>query len=140
MAESERCLAVAHLKSPQGFGKEHVLMRLRLMEGRTEVAVLEIASAEELNEELVLIRELVGDWLFTTPHLRVHLWHDAAWWNLSDDLSQFFTWIIETGAGTPEETRAFTSAPLSRPDWLFEAAWQMKTLLEVATEMHPNES
>ena len=115
-------------------------MRLRLMEGSTEVAVVEIASAEELKEGLALIRELVGNWLFSTPHLRVHLWHDAAWWNLSDDLSQFSTWIIETGAGTLEETRAFTTAPLSRPDWLFEAAWQMKTLLEVATEMQPHES
>ena len=72
--------------------------------------------------------------LETATSLQVHLWYNQAWWNLSDDLSQFFAWIIEAGMATFDETRAFAAAPLSRPDWLFEAARQMKNLLAVASE------
>ena len=140
MAESGGCRAGTHDESHRGFGKEHTLMRLRLMEGSKEVAVLEVASVEALRNHLGHVRERVGDPLFTSREVRVHLWHDAAWWSLSDDLSQFFTWIIETGAGTLEEARAFTAAPLSRAAWLFEAAWQMKKLLEIATDMQPEET
>ena len=108
------------------------------MDGRTEVAVLDIASAEDLAEVLPCVQDNVGDRLLVAVPLQVHVWHRHAWWNLSDDLSQFFAWIIETGAGTLDETRAFAAAPLSRSDWLFEAARQMKKLLDVATEVKPN--
>ena len=109
------------------------------MDGRTEVAVLDITSAEELAEVLPRVQDEVGDRLPGATPLQVHVQHRQAWWNLSDDLSQFFAWIIETGAGSLDETRAFAAAPLSRPDWLFEAAWQMTKLLDVATEVHSNE-
>lgn len=139
MAESEGYLSVPHKESLRGFGKEHVMMRLRLIDGNKEVAVLEVASVEALRNQLVHVRERVGDQLFTSQDVRVHLWHDAGWWSLSDDLSQFFTWIIETGVGTLDEARTFTTAPLSRAAWLYEAAWQMKKLLEIATEVRPKE-
>ncbi len=113
-------------------------MRLRLMDGSTEVAVLEITSAEELAEVLTHVQDEVRDRLLATEPLQIHVWHNDAWWNLSDDLSQFFAWIIEAGAGTLDETRAFAAAPLSRSDWLFEAAQQMKKLLDVASEVYPN--
>jgi len=113
-------------------------MRLRLMNGSTEVAVLEITSAEELAEVLPCVQNEVRDRLLATEPLQIHVWHNDAWWNLSDDLSQFFAWIIETRAGTLDETRAFAAAPLSRSDWLFEAAQQMKKLLDVASEVYPN--
>ncbi len=109
------------------------------MDGRTEVAVLDVMSAVELAEVLPCIQDDVGDRLLVAAPLQVHVWHRNAWWNLSDDLSQFFAWIIETGTGTHDETRAFAAAPLSRPDWLFEAARQMKKLLDVATEVQSDE-
>lgn len=112
-------------------------MRLRLMDGTTELAVLEVDSAEALAEALSHIQSEYGGRLETTASLQVHLWHNQAWWSLSDDLSQFFAWIMEVGTATFDETRAFVAAPLSRPDWLFEAARQMKKLLEVATEGPP---
>ncbi len=115
-------------------------MRLRLLDGSTEVAVLDVVSAEELAKVLSGIQDDVEDRLLVAVPLRVHVWHLGAWWNLSDDLSQFFAWIMETGAGTLDETRAFAAAPLSRSDWLFEAAGQMKKLLDVATEVQPNEN
>ena len=136
MPESKGCLAVAHIQSHQGFGIEHILMRLRLMDDGVEMAVLEIASAEELRD---ILTHAEGERLRAVRHLHVHLWHDYAWWNLSDDLSQFFTWVIETGIGTLEETRAFAAAPLSRPDWLFEAALQMKKLLDIVTDVSHSE-
>ena len=115
-------------------------MRLRFMDGSTEVAVLEIASSEELTQVLLAyMQDDVGGRLRSAEALQVHLWHNKAWWNLSDDLSQFFAWIIETGAGSLDETRVFAAAPLSRPDWLFEAARQMKKLLDVAADIQPNE-
>jgi len=109
------------------------------MDGSTEVAVCEIGSSEELTKVLTHVQDDVGARLQAADALQVHLWYNNAWWNLSDDLSQFFAWIIETGAGTLDETRIFAAAPLSRPDWLFEAAQQMKKLLEVATEMQPGQ-
>jgi hypothetical protein len=109
------------------------------MDGDAEVAVLEVRSAKELTEALVHVQDNDRDRLYAAKHLQFHVWHDAAWWNLSDDLSQFFAWIIETRAGTLDETRAFAEAPLSRSDWLYEAAWQMKKLLAVATEGHLND-
>ena len=109
------------------------------MNGSTEVAVLEITSAEELAEVLPCVQNEVRDRLLATEPLQIHVWHNDAWWNLSDDLSQFFAWIIETKAGTLDETRAFAAAPLSRSDWLFEAARQMKKLLDVVTGEQPNE-
>ena len=110
-------------------------MRLRLMDGATELAVLEVESAEALSSALFHI-ESEGR-LETATSLQVHLWHNQAWWSLSDDLSQFFAWIMEVGTATFDETRAFVAAPLTRPDWLFEAARQMKKLLVVATEGPP---
>ncbi len=109
-------------------------MLLRLMDGGAELAVLEADSAEALAEVLSHIQSEYGDRLHTAASLQVHLWHNQAWWNLSDDLSQFFAWNIEAGTATVDETRAFAAAPFSRPDWLFEAARQMTTLLVVATE------
>ncbi len=109
-------------------------MRLRLMDGGAELAVLEVDSAEALAEVLSHIQSEYGDRLHTAASLQVHLWHNQAWWNLSDDLSQFFAWNIEAGTATFDETRAFVVAPLSHPEWLFEAARQMKKLLVVATE------
>ncbi|MCH7567299.1 MAG: hypothetical protein IH787_06550 [Nitrospirae bacterium] len=109
-------------------------MRLRLMDGSAELAVIEVDSAEALAEVLSHIQSEYGGRLETTASLQVHLWHNQAWWSLSDDLSQFFAWIMEVGTATFDETRAFVAAPLTRPDWLFEAARQMKKLLVVATE------
>ncbi len=109
-------------------------MRLRLMDGTTELAFLEVDSAEALAEALSHIQSECGGRLETAASLQVHLWHNQAWWNLSDDLSQFFAWMIEAGTATVDETRAFAAAPLSRPEWLFEAARQMQKLLVVATE------
>ena len=129
---------IAHTRMHQWFGAEQLFMRLRLMDGRTEVAVLDVASAEELAEMLPCVRDGLGDRLLRQKPVQVHVQHRQAWWNLSDDLSQFFAWIIETGVGSLDETRAFAAAPLSRPDWLFEAARQMKKLLDVATEVPPN--
>ena len=109
-------------------------MRLRLMDGTTELAVLEVESAEALASALSHIQSEYGGRLETAASLQVHLWHNQAWWNLSDDLSQFFAWMIEAGTATVDETRAFAAAPLNRPEWLFEAARQMQKLLVVATE------
>ena len=109
------------------------------MDGSTEVALVDVTSAEALAEVLPHIQDKARDWRLVVSPLQVHVWHRHAWWNLSDDLSQFFVWIIETGTGTLDETRAFAAAPLSRPDWLFEAARQMKKLLDVATEVRSNE-
>ena len=122
----------------QWFGAERLFMRLRFMDGSTEVAVSEIGSVEELTRVLSYVKDNVGDRLHAAEALQVHVWHNGAWWNLSDDLSQFFAWIIETGAGTLEETRAFAAAPLSRPDWLFEAARQMQKLLDIASDVQPS--
>ena len=112
-------------------------MRLRLMDGSDELAVIELDSAEALAEVLSHIQSEYGDRLQTAASLQVHMWYNQAWWNLSDDLSQFFTWIIEAGTATVDETRAFAAAPLSRPEWLFEAARQMQKMLVVATEGSP---
>ena len=109
------------------------------MDGGDELAVLEVDSAEALAEALSHIQSEGGDRLQTAASLQVHIWHNHAWWNLSDDLSQFFAWIIEAGTATFEETRAVAAAPFSRPDWLFEAARQMEKLLIVATEGPPGE-
>ena len=106
-------------------------MRLRLMDGCTELAVVAVDSAEALAEVLCHIRSEHGERVQAAASLQVHLWYDQAWWNLSDDLSQFFVWSIEAGTATFDETRAFAAAPLSRPDWLFEAARQMEKLLAV---------
>lgn len=114
-------------------------MRLRFVDSGTEVAVSEIASSEELAEVLTSMHNNVGDRLRAAEALQVHVWYNQAWWNLSDDLSQFFAWIIETGAGSLDETRAFAAAPLSRPDWLFEAARQMQNLLDIASDVQPNQ-
>ena len=108
-------------------------MRLRLMSGATEVTVLECTCAEELADVLAHLQETVGVPPLKADALHVHLWHHGAWWSLSDDLSQFFAWSMETGAATLGEVRAFAAAPLSRPAWLFEAAQQMKTLLRYAS-------
>ncbi len=112
-------------------------MRLRLMDGSAELVVIEVDSAEALAEVLSHIQSECEDRLHTAASLQVHIWYNQAWWNLSDDLSQFFTWIIEAGTATVDETRAFAAAPLSRPAWLFEAARQMQKLLVVATEGPP---
>ncbi len=103
------------------------------MDGRTELAVLEVESAEALASALFHIESECEGRIESAASLQVHLWHNQAWWNLSDDLSQFFAWIIEAGRATFDETCAFVAAPLTRPDWLFEAAGQMKKLLVVAT-------
>ena len=139
MPESEGCPEVAHIRTHQWFGAELLFMRLRFMDGSTEVAVSEIGSVEELARVLSYVRGEVGDRLHAAGALQVHVWHNDAWWNLSDDLSQFFAWIIETGAGSLDETRAFAADPLSRPGWLFEAARQMQKLLEVASAIQPSE-
>ena len=107
------------------------------MDGGDELAVVEVDSAEALAEALSRIQSEYGDRLHTATALQVHLWYNRAWWNLSDDLSQFFAWLIEASAATIDETRAFAAAPFSRPDWLFEAARQMKKLLVAATECLP---
>ncbi len=114
-------------------------MRLRFMDGNTEVAVSEIGSQEELTRVLTYVQDNVGDRLHAAEALQVHVWHNKAWWNLSDDLSQFFAWTIETGAGSLDETRAFAADPLSRPDWLFEAARQMQKLLDIASDIQPSQ-
>ena len=107
------------------------------MDGDAKLAVLEVDSAEALAEVLCHVQSECGERLQTAASLQVHIWYNQAWWNLSDDLSQFFAWIIEAGTATFDETRAFAAAPLSRPDWLFEAARQMKKLLVVATASPP---
>lgn len=112
-------------------------MRLRLLSGNANMAELSIGSAAELRESLTALPGFSEAQSDPIEHLQVHLWHNHAWWSLSDDLEQFFAWIIETKAATVAETRLFSANPLSRPDWLFEAAQQMKILLEVATEMQP---
>ena len=109
-------------------------MLLRLMDGSAELAEIEADSAEALAEVLSHIQSESGDRLQTAASLQVPMWYNQAWWTLSDDLSQFFTWIFEAGTATVDETRAFAAAPLSRPEWLFEAARQMQKLLVVATE------
>ena len=113
-------------------------MRLRLMSGNATVAELNIGSASELRESLAVLQDLSEEQLDCAGPLQVHLWHNNAWWSLSDDLAHFFAWIIETKAAPVAEARLFSANPLSRPDWLYEAAQQMKVLLDVATEMQPN--
>ncbi len=135
--ESDRCRDVACSRMHRWVGLEHYIMRLRLMDASDELAVIELDSAEALAEVLSHIQSEYGERLQTAASLQVHMWYNQAWWNLSDDLSQFFTWIIEAGTATVDETRAFAAAPLSRPEWLFEAARQMQKMLVVATEGSP---
>lgn len=104
------------------------------MDGGVRLAVLEGDSVEALAEELARTQREYGDRLQKAVSLQVHLWHTQAWWSLSDDLSQFCTWIIDARMASFDETCVFVAAPLSRPEWLFEAARQMKQLLEAATK------
>lgn len=108
-------------------------MRFRLTDGHSELDVIEANSAEDLAMRLALVnsKKLNGRGLST--HVQVHLWHSKAWWNLSDDLSQFCLWLTESERATREETLMFAQAPLGHPAWLFEAAVQMRKLLDIAT-------
>ncbi len=114
-------------------GQHRQDMQLRLADGPAALAVFEARTEEEFAERLVRIQRTLKDQLQTTARLEVHLWHNDAWWNLSDDLAQFFAWGLETGRATPDETRRFVGAPLSRLDWLYRAARQMQRLLDAAS-------
>ncbi|MFQ5571643.1 MAG: hypothetical protein ACE5G0_18335 [Rhodothermales bacterium] len=132
MLESEERLVVHHFQTHLRFSLAQQYMRIRLIDGGRELAVLEVRSADELSTKLT--RDTLRKRVFSAEQLQVHLWHSGAWWNLSEDLSEFFSWIIETGEASFDETRQFAKAPLSRSDWLYEAARQMQTLLTVASQ------
>ena len=106
-------------------------MRLRLTCGYLEAEILDVSSQEDLAE--VLARRSTAASLLPS---QIHLWHNEAWWNLTDDLAPFLHWIIETQDVDLDEARRFAEDPLDRPDWLFEAARQMQRLLDAA-EAHP---
>ena len=106
-------------------------MRLRLTCGFLEAEILDVASQEALAEALA--RRTRADSVLPS---QIHLWHNEAWWNLTDDLEPFLHWIIATQGVKVLDARRFAEAPLHRPDWLFEAARQMQRLLDAA-EAHP---
>lgn len=106
-------------------------MRLRLTSGYLDAEIIDVSSQEELARALA--RRTTASPLLPS---QIHLWHNNAWWNLTDDLAPFLNWIIETQGVDVAEARRFGEAPLQRPDWLFEAACQMQRLLD-ATEALP---
>lgn len=105
-------------------------MRLRFMAGRSEIASLEVASAQELAEKLTHVFPDLEHAPQSVTGVEVHLRHKNAWWNLTNDLAEFNAWIVEARGASLEATRQFAKAPLSRPDWLFEAAVQLGRLLD----------
>ena len=107
-------------------------MRLRLTSGYLGDEILDVSSKEGLAE--VLAQRAPAESLLPC---QIHLWHNDAWWNLTDDLGPFLHWIVETQGVEMDEARRFASAPLLRPDWLFEAACQMQRLLDAAESHSP---
>lgn len=102
-------------------------MRLRVTDGNTVRAVLDVETAQDLDRHLAQLSATLP-----AQRLEVHLWHGNAWWNLSDDLAQYAAWRVGPGRPTEAEARRFAGAPLSRPDWLYDAACQMQRLLDAA--------
>ncbi len=112
-------------------------VRLRLADGPIELADVEAHSAAELAERFAGLQRAAQERLLATSRLAVYLWHGGAWWNLSDDLAHAVAWHGGAVRATPDEIQRFAGAPLSRFDWLYEAARQMQRLLEAASMTHP---
>jgi len=107
-------------------------MLLKLLDDGAPMAVLNVDSTEELEAALTRVQAEQGTRFLEDAQPQIHLWHNEAWWNLSDDIAQFHVWSVETGRASLNETRAWADDPFSRSDLLFEAARQMKKLLEAA--------
>lgn len=119
--------APAFTARPRSAAQPPSHMRLRVIEGETVWAVFDVENAQDLERHLA---QLTATWAAKRPE--VHLWYGNAWWNLSDDLAQYAAWGIGLGRPTDTEARRFAGAPLSRPDWLYDAARQMQRLLDAA--------
>ena len=124
----------AHPKDAWSCSEELELMRLRFVAGRTELASLEVASAQELADKLVHVFPNLEYDPESIPAIDVHLRYRDAWWNLTSDLEEFNAWIVEAKGASPAATVRFSKNPLSRPDWLYEAAVQLGRLLDAAGE------
>ena len=63
---------------------------------------------------------------------QVHLFYGEEWWDLSANLPAFCRWMLERGRSSFDEIDGFMQVPVSRPEWLYEAAEQMSRLLRAA--------
>lgn len=115
------------LHRSEGLGQ---IMEFRLTEGRHELVVFNASDGNELAEAL-LAHGAGGE----VQGIHVHLWHSDAWWNLTSDLSQFATWLVEAKQMSPEDVAHFEAKPWQMPELLWEAACQLQRLLDAATGM-----